>query len=109
MKMTKELISKIMILRKQGVTYKEISRRLGVLESSIHYYTNEEYRNKRKEASRNKSKSLTIKEKKERYQKNYPRVKKWFYDKYHTDPEFRAKHIMRVIESERRRKEKVLL
>ena len=73
-KMEKEMIA----LRKKGLSYDKISKKIGVSHVTVEYHTNKEFKERLKEKERNKKNKNT---------KEYNR--KYHRDRYNNDPEFR--------------------
>lgn len=74
-------------------------------------YSHANYLKNRKELirkSRERYVSLSPKEKKKIQKKQTPYMIKWFMNKYHTDPVFRAKHIAAVIRCKLKKGNKTL-
>jgi len=92
----KELIKKIKIWRKKGLSYSKLSLKFGISKDRIMYLLSEKYRENTKRLShetylRNKDK-LTSKrlEERRKFQREYQNKR------YHNDPSFREKHLQRV-------------
>jgi Spy/CpxP family protein refolding chaperone len=96
MKLTKEQINQMNELFKEGKTYVEISKIMNINPSIVNYHLNPDQRNKQIERQRNYYNSLTKEQKHKLYLNKKEYMSNWFKNKYHSDEEFRKKHIERA-------------
>jgi hypothetical protein len=90
-------------LRRQGLTYKEIAEKLGVLLSITCYHLNAEYRRKRIESERRRQKTERVREydAKRRMSEGYRMWRReYMRERYREDADFRE----RMMQMGRRRK-----
>ena len=99
-------IKELKKLKTKGVSSIDLSKRFNTSLSTIYYWTTEGYAERHRKKSREKYNNLTKVQKKEIHKKKLPYLKKYMKNKYNTDPEFRKKHIERVMDSRKKRKEK---
>lgn len=99
-KLSKEVIQEIKDRRAKGERFVNISSALNLPLSTINYHLNPNYKKYKQEYEKNKSKNrkrVLTDEQKERikeYSKNY------FKKRYNQDPNFRKKHIARVMRNQ---------
>lgn len=106
-KINKEQKEEMSRLRSEGVMIRTISKKLGIAESSVQYHTNKKYHDNQILSSKNKARSKTREQRIIDYKKKYAYNKAYLKNKYHDDEAFRKKHIQRVINSQRKRKNKI--
>lgn len=88
MKRTKEQIEKIKELKEKGENMRDISKKLNIPESTVHYYCDEKYKIKEIERTKKRFKEVGDTRDKEKYRK-YQR--EYHSRRYNEDPEFREK------------------
>jgi transposase len=103
MKLSKEQINEIKLLKEQGKTQKEIKEKFNVSISTIQYHTNEKYKIYSKNKSSNRIKNLPIEERKKIQEKQKEYQRAYQHKRYNEDNEFRLKCIQRTKDSKRRR------
>jgi len=91
--MNKQTINKIKELKKEGKTQKEIAEIIGVAQSTVQYWVNEESRIKKIEKSKEWWKKLPNDKKKELSKKRNQYRKDYYRNKYYSDEEYRKKRI----------------
>jgi len=86
-------------LRRRGLSYVEIARKLGCNIKTVYYWCRPKYRTKERERSRRVMLRLWREGRSWRH-KHPLRWRRWFRSymvlRYHSDAEFRAKHLERV-------------
>lgn len=96
-KISEEDKKKIMELYSSGKRIVDISKLMGINPSSVTYWCKgEDYRKKRWKKMVEYFKALPKEQKKKIYSKRKEYYKNYFKNRYHTDPEFKAKHISNV-------------
>ena len=83
-------------LRNDGVRIIDIATTMGLTPNLIQYHTDEEQRKKSIRRAKESFKKLTYEQKREVYKKRYPKIKEWISTNYHTNEEFRQRHIRHV-------------
>lgn len=106
MKLTKQQVKEIRKSKK--VPRKQLAQEYNVALSTINYYVNDETRKKTIKRAKEKYKKLSKKEKKERSKKNYHFQKKYYQNRYETDPKFREIIRKKNRENKRRRYKKAI-
>lgn len=97
-RISKQIIEDAKKRRKKGETIKSIAEDYGVPPTTISYHLNEDYRRYKRDYERNRAKKkLTDEQRKDR--SAYSKV--YFKNRYKNDPEFRKKHIERVLRRQR--------
>jgi transcriptional regulator with XRE-family HTH domain len=106
MKRNPQLIERIRKKAKEGIPMKEIAKELGISQTTVIYWANDEYRKKTKKKANEISTKL-YKEGKLWCQLNPEKYKAWFRkyqkDRYENDTEYRE----RIKESNRKRMAKI--
>jgi DNA-binding transcriptional ArsR family regulator len=92
-KLSPEQIAEIIKLYSEGVTAKELAIRYGVKQPTISYHVNTTTKPKALQLSNKRYKNLSIEEKKARSKKHAEYLKKYMYNRYHNDEEFRKRMI----------------
>ena len=99
-RLTKETIEEIKQKREKGASYTQLSIEFKIPTATILYNLNDVYREKQKRNQREyqkriyRTKVLTPEQKQARNEN----TKRYFKERYYSDPEFREKHIQRVKE-----------
>lgn len=105
-KLTKEQRENIKRLYEQGVNTYDLAKIFEVSQSSIMYWI---FPSKKRKELSNKSKRLykskSPEEKKAKQQKEKSYFAEYFKQRYHNEPEFRQKHIERVMRSKEKKDE----
>lgn len=105
MKITKSQLEEMKLLRESGKTYEAIGKQLGISKQLVYYNLNDEFRIKQNKNLVNRFKNLTIEQRRVIYRKRNPYVRKWKFDRYHSNEEFRKTTIKRVCICQKRRNE----
>lgn len=91
MKITNELKNKIILLKQEKKTHREIAKMLDLKESTIGYWINPETRKKHIESAKKYFSRKSQEEKKKYYQSRKEYIKIYSHNKYVNDPIFRDK------------------
>lgn len=92
-KVTPEMKSEMISLRRKGLSYSKIGEQLGVTESTVQYHTSERQRMKTLERSNNYNKKFTKEEIAEKNKERREYRSNWVKERYHQDDVFRKKMI----------------
>jgi hypothetical protein len=100
-KLSKEVIQQIKDKRANGESFIQISEELELPLSTVNYHLNDGYKKYKQDYERDKSKTRRVTYTPEQKKKRNEYSKKYFKDRYQSDPEFRRKHIARVIKRQK--------
>jgi len=95
MRITEDLKSKILELRKEGLTYEQISVKLNIKLNQVVYWIKDKYRERVKELNKPKNKIYYYKNKEKINLKRREYNKIYYKNKYKTDEVFREKQKQR--------------
>lgn len=105
-KITPEIARNIRILKNEGLTQIEISKKLDISTSCVQYWGSEEQREKAIARANKSNKNMTKEDRKKKNNQTYGYRKEYMKDRYNNDPEFRDKFKKMVMKSfNKRRKE----
>jgi len=105
-KLTKEQREKIKELYEQGVSTYDLAKIYEVSQNAIMYWISPpERRAKLSKQSAAKYKARTPEEKKAKQKREKSYFANYFKERYHNEPEFRQKHIERVMKSKEKKNE----
>lgn len=90
---------------KGNIFIKDLVKKYNVSASTGRYYLSEGRKNQIREYERMKYNKLSKEERHKRYLKLKDYQSKYFKERYHTDPDFRAKHQERARKCKRSKKE----
>lgn len=108
-KTSPEMLKKMKKLRENGITYKEISEKVGLSESVVQYWLSPRQKENGIKRGKKFYAKLTPKQKKEKSKKGYLYRKKYYKERYNNDEEFRRRHIQNIINSFNKRKERWII
>jgi DNA-binding transcriptional ArsR family regulator len=100
-KLSREVIQQIKDKRASGKSFIQISEELNLPLSTVNYHLNEGYKKYKQDYERDKGKLKRTNYTPEQRKRRNEYSKKYFKDRYQSDPEFRRKHIARVIKRQK--------
>jgi hypothetical protein len=105
-KLNEQQIKEIKELAKNGVSYREISRRFGVKLEAIKYHLLPEFKERAKELNRLRYKKMSSQEKRIYFDKKKKYQREYHRNRYNNDKEFRNKQIERAKEYQKKKGKK---
>lgn len=96
---TPELIEQVRERRKNGETIQGIAEDLGIPHSTLWYHLDEDYKQHKRDLEKKKSKEYKLSDEQKEKRRKY--FNEYFKNRYQQDPEFRKKHIERVIKRQK--------
>jgi len=107
-KVTPRIKEKMKELREEGLSYKEIGKRLLMCGSTIAYHLSEEQRKKAIKRANKHNRGISKEERKKINKERYKYKKEYLSERYRNDPEFRDRFKKMVGDSFKKRREKWL-